>query len=70
MVDSRRLACWPPRPDQKSLSVQQEVKGGDMVICHQEMKGKYTSSLPDQGASGFGQAGLWAGFSLRDKAQG
>lgn len=41
-----------------------------MVICHQKMKGKYPSFLPDQSASGFGQAGLWTGFSLRDKAQG
>lgn len=40
MVDSRRLACWTPRPDRKSLSVQQENKGGDMVSLPPEDEGE------------------------------
>lgn len=39
MVGSRRLACWTPRPDQKSLSVQVD-KGGDMVSSPPEDEGE------------------------------
>ena len=69
-MDSKRLACWTPRPDQKSLSVQQEDKGGDMVSLPPEDKGEVSWKYPDQGMSGFGEAGLWTGFSGHDKGTG